>query len=98
MSAHLRALSILPLLPPLWIIFQLASNDLGIGRTADDAAADGAAMTSVGAQLLVFLVLGIVGYVGTVKLVPNIKHYMKRRQLCGKDLGKKGTKSENDDM
>lgn len=98
MSAHLRALSILPLLPPLWIIFQLASNDLGIGRTADDAAADGAAMTSVGAQLLVFLVLGIVGYVGTVKLVPNIKHYMKRRQLCGKDLGKKGTKSENDDI
>ena len=103
MALSLRALSIVPLLPPLWILCQLLSNDIGrirgVGNTiTKEGAAANATKSSVGAQLLVFLALGILGHVGTHRLIPSIKYYMLKRGICGKDLGKKGTKSENDDM
>lgn len=101
----LKVLSITPLLPPLYILFQLIFIDL-VGRAADSD--DGGVIvsdastitttTSVGAQLLVFLALGILGHAGTHHLIPNIKHYMLKRGICGKDLGRKGTKNENDDV
>ena len=87
-------LSIVPLLPPIYILYQILSNDFNrIARTTDSDSS-----SSVGAQLLLFLALGILGHVGTYKLIPNIKYYMLKRGICGKDLGKKGTKSEDDDM
>jgi len=87
-------LSIVPLLPPTYILYQILSNDFNrIARTTDSDSS-----SSVGAQLLLFLALGILGHVGTYKLIPNIKYYMLKRGICGKDLGKKGTKSEDDDM
>ena len=100
----LQVISIIPLLPPLYILFQLIFTDV-VGRTTDSddsGAASDASTTkttsSVGAQLLVFLALGILGHVGTYRLIPNIKHYMLKRGICGKDLGRKGTKNENDDV
>ena len=88
-------LSIVPLLPPIYILYQILSNDFNrIARTTDSDSSS----SSVGAQLLLFLALGIIGHVGTYKLIPNIKYYMLKRGICGKDLGKKGTKSEDDDM
>jgi hypothetical protein len=102
----LQVLSITPLLPPLYILFQLIFIDL-VGRAADsddggviasDDASTITTTTSVGAQLLVFLALGILGYAGTHRLIPNIKHYMLKRGICGKDLGRKGNKNENDDV
>ncbi len=100
----LQVLSIIPLLPPSYILFQLIFNDL-FGTTADSddcgAASDASTRTttsSVGAQLLVFLALGILGHVGTHRLIPNIKQYMLKRGISGKDLGRKGSKNENDDV
>jgi hypothetical protein len=101
----LLVLSVIPLLPPLYILFQLIFIDL-VGRAAhsDDGGvivSDTSTITtttSVGAQLLVFLALGILGHVGTHRLIPNIKHYMLKRGICGKDLGRKGTMNENDDV
>jgi len=115
---RVRALSILPLLPPLWILCNLLSNDFGrwnndndnngvvsakAAKTtkyydADATDATAATKSSVGAQLLVFLMLGLLGYVGTDRLIPTIKYYMLKRRICGKDLGKKGTQSENVDV
>ncbi|EED94061.1 udp-n-acetylglucosamin-dolichyl-phosphate : n-acetylglucosamin-phosphate transferase, partial [Thalassiosira pseudonana CCMP1335] len=48
--------------------------------------------------LLLFMALGILGYVGTNRLIPSIKYYMLKRGISGKDLGKKGTPSENEDI
>ena len=88
-------LSIVPLLPPTYILYQILSNDFNrIARTTDSDSSS----SSVGAQLLLFLALGILGHVGTYKLIPNIKYYMLKRGICGKDLGKKGTQKENDDV
>ncbi|KAL7538141.1 hypothetical protein ACHAXR_008313 [Thalassiosira sp. AJA248-18] len=89
MDISLRALAVLPLLPPAWVVFQIVSNETG---------ANDETTSSVGAQLLGFWALGMLGYIGTYRLIPSIKFYMLKRGICGKDLGKKGTKSENDDV
>ncbi|KAL3768099.1 hypothetical protein ACHAW5_009156 [Stephanodiscus triporus] len=105
----LKVLSVIPLLPPLYILFQLIlCTDDSVDRkidSEDSGSANDAATTtttttisSVGAQLLLFLALGILGHVGTHRLIPNIKHYMLKRRICGKDFGKKGTDHENDDV
>ena len=57
-----------------------------------------ASSSSLGAQLLLFLALGVLGHVATHRLIPSIKFYMSKRGICGKDLGKKGTERENDDV
>jgi len=102
MLCYLWVLSILPLLPPLCILYKLLSENVETRGVFDDAAREvGAAMetkSSVGAQLLLFLALGILGHVGTDRLIPNIQRYMLKRGICGKDLGKKGTKNEHDDV
>ena len=102
MHCYLWVLSILPLLPPLCILYKLLSENVETRGVFDDAAREvGAAMetkSSVGAQLLLFLALGILGHVGTDRLIPNIQRYMLKRGICGKDLGKKGTKNEHDDV
>jgi hypothetical protein len=106
----LRVLCIVPLLPPLYILSQIIWADLvgGAADSIDRGTANRHAgtsttettttSTSVGAQLLLSSALGILGHVATHRLIPNIKHYMLKRGICGKDLGKKGTESENDDV
>jgi len=42
-------------------------------------------------QLLAYMTMAVIGYVATLKLVPNIQQYTLRKGICGKDLGKKGT-------
>lgn len=103
MRSHQIALCIAPLLPSLWVLHSLLSSDLGsaIGGRNDTTVSPSpisTAATSVGAQLLLFMALGIFGYVGTNRLIPSIKYYMLKRGISGKDLGKKGTPSENEDM
>lgn len=103
----LIVLSVIPLLPPLYILFQLIlctddfvdrKTDSDDSGSANDAATTTTTISSVGAQLLLFLALGILGHVGTHRLIPNIKYYMLKRRICGKDFGKKGTDHENDDV
>lgn len=96
----LAAVAGVPLLPSLFILYKLLSRNPDRLRGFDDTTNEdaNAPKSSVGAQLLLFLALGILGHVGTNRLIPSIKDYMLKRGICGKDLGKKGTKSENDDV
>lgn len=92
MGILLQTLSILPLLPPFYILYHVLSHDKIIESSTD------ASSSSVGAQLLLFLALGILGHLVTHRLIPSIKYYMLKRGICGRDLGKKGTNTEDDDM
>ena len=97
----LRILAIIPLLPPLYILIQLIYSDLIIisGDSKTKSSTESSRSSSVGAsELGVFLALGILGHVVTHRLIPNIQHYMLKRGISGKDLGKKGTKNEHVDM
>ena len=88
-------------MPPLWILVQLLRRDLVgvVGTNGTTTPTDAtAASTTVGAQLLLFLALGMLGHIATHRLIPGIKHYMLKAGISGKDLGKKGTKIENVDM
>ena len=99
MKAPLLTLVALPLLPSLWIICRLISKDLEIIQDSNISDDNSTPTTStVGAQLLLFIALGIMGHIGTNKLIPSIKYYMLKRGISGKDLGKKGTPKENDDI
>lgn len=49
----------------------------------------------VGSQLLAYLCMSLMGYAMTNHLVPKIKTYTLRQGICGKDLGKKGTSTED---
>ena len=86
----MRMLVCIPLAPSAWVMYKIISNDMDTDGNAPSS--------SVGAQLLLFYALGVLGYLGTYRLVPNIKYYMLKRGICGKDLGKKGTERENEDM
>jgi UDP-N-acetylglucosamine--dolichyl-phosphate N-acetylglucosaminephosphotransferase len=106
MKTSLKALAILPLLPSLWIICRLISTDLerikdsdkNIISSDDNDTAITTIASSVGTQLLLFITLGVLGHAGTNRLIPSIKFYMLKRGISGKDLGKKGTAKENDDI
>eukprot|EP00804_Cyclotella_cryptica_P014712 CCRYP_020192-RA/>CCRYP_020192-RA protein AED:0.10 eAED:0.10 QI:0/0/0/1/1/1/3/0/431 len=88
-------LCLLPLLPSLWILIRFVCVD---SNPASSSTSDGVPAPSTGAQLLLFTALGLLGYIMTNRLVPNIKCYMIKRGICGKDLGKKGSKSEDVDV
>lgn len=104
----LRVLAILPLLPPLHVLYQLLSNEDIFGTILAKLINDKSSVRSsssivvvadnVGVQLLLFLILGILGHFGTYRLIPGIRYYMLKRGICGKDYGKKGTKHEDIDM
>ena len=87
----LKSLALIPLLPPICILIHILLDDNGrIKSSTKDP--------SIATQLLLFITLGILGHVGTHKLIPNIKYYMLKRGICGKDLGKKGTEKEDDNV
>ena len=52
----------------------------------------------VESQLLAYVLVAMLGYVGTRKLVPKIKVYTLRRGISGKDLGKRGTSLADKDV
>lgn len=85
----LKSLALIPLLPPIYILIHILLDDNGRIKSSIDG---------IATQLLLFITLGILGHVGTHKLIPNIKYYMLKRGICGKDLGKKGTEKEDDDV
>jgi small-conductance mechanosensitive channel len=47
--------------------------------------------TAASSSILAYLMMGFIGYVATVRLVPHIKQYTLRKGIFGKDLGKRGT-------
>jgi hypothetical protein len=95
LRAHQIALCLLPLLPSLWILIHILSIDFAPIYTSRKASSNVDVTTSTGAQLLLFTALGMLGYLMTNRLVPNIKCYMIKRGIFGKDLGKKGSQNED---
>ena len=53
---------------------------------------------SVSSQLLAYLLVAVLGYIVTYRLVPSIKQYTLRKGISGKDLGKRGTSIADKDM
>ena len=63
-----------------------------------DADASNDVPPPVASQLLAYLLVAVLGYMVTYRLVPSIKLYTLRKGISGKDLGKKGTAMEDKDM
>lgn len=76
MSLVNHILALIPLLFPLYYLAILVDSPVDVVKhwfyreSADDSTTTG---PPVGSQLLAYVVVGILGYVATDKLIPNIK-------------------------
>ena len=69
------------------------------GSVNDNVNTHAAAETpTIGLQLLAYLAVAALGYWATDQLIPIIKTYTLRKGISGKDLGKRGTSRENQEM
>jgi hypothetical protein len=102
-----RQLALLPLIPPAILLYLLLEDPLTVlskgkkGTSEDDRWYRSNANRKsppVGAQLYAYLVVSLMGYYATSRLIPGIKQYTLRKGISGKDLGKKGTATEDKDM
>ena len=96
-------LAVIPLLFPLWYLIPLLDHPVPIlGRwlriLVHRLPEDAPKIPPVGSQLLAYVAVALLGYVATLKLIPNIKQYTLRKGICGKDLGKRGTSIADKDM
>jgi hypothetical protein len=70
-------LALIPISFPAWYLIALIDNPLlGVGRWSQafrESNGDSPAVPPVGSQLLAYVVVALLGYVTTDKLVPNIK-------------------------
>ena len=98
-------LAFLPLLPPGALLVRLIGNPATViqrwiishvQQNNDDRHND--VPPPVASQLLAYLIVAMLGYMVTNRLVPSIKQYTLRKGISGKDLGKKGTPTEDEDM
>mmetsp|Transcript_8635 Transcript_8635/g.12741 ORF Transcript_8635/g.12741 Transcript_8635/m.12741 type:complete len:434 (+) Transcript_8635:121-1422(+) len=55
-------------------------------------------MTHLKADLAFYVCTAIAGYMSTSTLIPNIKQYLLKQGICGKDLGKRGTSVADKDI
>ena len=46
-------------------------------------------------KMMGYLVIAGVGYITTRQLIPHIAQYTLRKNIYGKDLGKRGTPTQN---
>jgi hypothetical protein len=79
-----------PLTIPVVLIIRLMFAQ-GQQSGADEESKKTAATTAASSSILAYLMMGFVGYMATVRLVPHIKQYTLRKGIFGKDLGKRGT-------
>jgi hypothetical protein len=102
-----RQLAYLPLIPPGIFLYLLLEDPLSIlskgqRRTSEDdrwyRSNASKKAPPVGAQLYAYLFVSFMGYYATSKLIPHIKQYTLKKGISGKDLGKKGTSTEDKDM
>jgi len=95
------SIAFLPLIPPASLLFHRLSlwwakephskQELVLSMVRPDG-------WSIENQLLAYVSLAIIGFAATNHLIPNIKAYTLRKGLSGKDLGKRGTRTENNDI
>lgn len=70
-----------------WLSLLLRGKDGASTALANDTAA----AFAIQQQLLAYLLIAVLGYETTRRLVPHIQQYTLRKNICGKDLGKRGT-------
>ena len=87
----------LPLLPPCILLLQLIGNPIAVVQQWITKEHLGPP-PPVSSQLLAYLLVAILGFKVTDRLVPSIQQYTLRKGISGKDLGKKGTKMEDKDV
>eukprot|EP00611_Tribonema_gayanum_P031032 TRINITY_DN880_c0_g1_i3.p1 TRINITY_DN880_c0_g1~~TRINITY_DN880_c0_g1_i3.p1 ORF type:complete len:475 (+),score=87.12 TRINITY_DN880_c0_g1_i3:2214-3638(+) len=75
--ARRKFLAVLPLVPAIWVAWPHLVHD-PVSRS------------SLFQQLVASLCLAVLGFVGTVALIPRFVPYLAKRGLVGKDLCKKG--------
>jgi hypothetical protein len=97
-----RLLALLPLIPPSCLLVPLLATPFPtakrwiqhfLGLREDELS-----VPPVGSQLLAYVLVALLGFAATNKLVPKIKQYTLRKGICGKDLGKRGTVTAGDEM
>jgi hypothetical protein len=96
-----RWLVMVPLVAPLTIWCQLVGNPLLLTNhwqslffhngSSTSGTNDSATMFAVQQQLMAYMLIAVLGYGATQRLVPHIQQYTLRKNICGKDLGKRGT-------
>jgi hypothetical protein len=97
-------LTLVPLVPPLILLILLLDNPIPIiSRWIQHYFSDRPRDSSpeappVGSQLLAYVTVACLGYLGTNRLVPHIKQYTLRKGISGRDLGKLGTSIADKDM
>jgi hypothetical protein len=95
-----RWLVVVPMIVPLGLCCRLIGNPLPVmhhwikillhsTRVTDGD--DTSAAFMIQQQLMAYLLIAVSGYETTRRLVPHIQQYTLRKNICGKDLGKRGT-------
>jgi hypothetical protein len=94
-----------PLIPPFVLLLTLLDNPIPIvagwiQHYFSDRPVGGVHPEAppVGSQLLAYVTVACLGYLGTNRLVPHIKQYTLRKGISGRDLGKKGSAMADKDM
>uniref|UniRef100_A0A7S1Y9I8 UDP-N-acetylglucosamine--dolichyl-phosphate N-acetylglucosaminephosphotransferase n=1 Tax=Grammatophora oceanica TaxID=210454 RepID=A0A7S1Y9I8_9STRA len=95
--------AIIPLIPSMVLMVPLLENPvLTVVRWVETVLNKSRDYTtdppSVASQLLAYTFMGVVGFWATNRLIPHIKTYTLRKGISGKDLGKRGTKLEDNDV
>jgi hypothetical protein len=97
-------LALVPLVPPLILLVLVLDNPIPIisgwiqhfvSKSPRDSSPEA---PPVGSQLLAYVTVAILGYLGTNRLVPHIKQYTLRKGISGRDLGKLGTSIADKEM
>jgi hypothetical protein len=94
-----QQLALLPLMLPLYLVINMLGNPISILQGwMTKSFRDAESPPPVGSQLLAYVLVGLLGYVITDALIPNIQQYTLKKGICGKDLGKRGTAMADKDM
>lgn len=90
----------LPLIPPGILLASLIGNPVYVVQRwiSQDRDTNSLAPPPVASQLLAYLLVAILGFIVTYRLVPRIRQYTLQKGISGKDLGKKGTSIADKDM
>lgn len=99
-----RLMALVPLSLPLYLCFRLLENPILIIERWVERIVSGDELSGMDrkdafqSQLLAYLIMALLGYLATSRMVPNIQEYTLRKGIAGKDLGKQGTATADKPM
>eukprot|EP00934_Nitzschia_sp_Nitz4_P008664 Nitzschia sp. Nitz4//scaffold178_size73299//26550//28077//NITZ4_005700-RA/size73299-processed-gene-0.29-mRNA-1//-1//CDS//3329539125//8654//frame0 len=84
-------LAAVPLLTPTWYLGELLSDPIRGMKILFNKPPAFEGDSTVGPQLLAYVLVACWGFLATNQLIPTIQQYTLRKGIFGKDLGKRGT-------